>query len=76
MSSRQRGMRGSYPVRLFYTSNMPIMLQAALSSQIFLISQMLFSRFPDNLLVRLMGVWEPKEGSAQLYAASGLAYYM
>lgn len=26
-SSRQRGMRGSYPVRLFYTSNMPIMLQ-------------------------------------------------
>ena len=76
MSSRQRGMRGSYPVRLFYTSNMPIMLQAALSSQIFLVSQMLFSRFPDNLLVRLMGQWEPREGSAQLHAASGLAYYM
>jgi preprotein translocase subunit SecY len=40
-SSRQRGMRGSYPVRLFYTSNMPIMLQSALSSNIFLVSQML-----------------------------------
>jgi protein transport protein SEC61 subunit alpha len=24
-SNRQRGMRGSYPIRLFYTSNMPIM---------------------------------------------------
>jgi protein transport protein SEC61 subunit alpha len=76
-SSRQRGMRGSYPVRLFYTSNMPIMLQSALSSNIFLISQMLYSRFSDNLLVRLLGVWEPREGgSQQLYAASGVAYYM
>lgn len=76
MSSRQRGMRGSYPVRLFYTSNMPIMLQAALSSNIFLVSQMLYTRFPDNLLVRLFGIWEPKENSAQLHASSGLAYYM
>lgn len=69
-------MRGSYPVRLFYTSNMPIMLQSALSSNIFLVSQMMYSRFSDNLLVKLLGVWEPREGSAQLYAASGIAYYM
>ncbi|KAL8794902.1 MAG: hypothetical protein Q9195_002614 [Heterodermia aff. obscurata] len=75
-SSRQRGMRGSYPVRLFYTSNMPIMLQSALASNIFLVSQMMYSRFSDNLLVKLLGVWEPREGSAQLYAASGIAYYM
>ncbi|KAH3912968.1 hypothetical protein HBI56_089430 [Parastagonospora nodorum] len=75
-SARQRGVRGSYPVRLFYTSNMPIMLQSALSSNVFLISQMLYSRFSDNLLVRLFGVWEPKEGSAQLFATSGVAYYM
>ncbi|CRK40983.1 hypothetical protein BN1708_016852, partial [Verticillium longisporum] len=75
-SSRQRGARGSYPVRLFYTSNMPIMLQSALSSNVFLISQMLYSRFSDNLLVRLFGVWEAKEGTSQLSAISGLAYYM
>ena len=62
-SSRQRGARGSYPVRLFYTSNMPIMLQSALSSNVFLISQMLYSRFSENLLVRLFGTWEAKEGS-------------
>ena len=75
-SSRQRGMRGSYPIRLFYTSNMPIMLQSALSSNVFLFSQMLYSRFSDNLLVKLLGVWEPREGSSQLYANSGIAYYM
>lgn len=75
-SSRQRGMRGSYPVRLFYTSNMPIMLQSALASNYFLISQMLYSRFSDNILVGILGKWEPREGSAQLYASSGIAYYM
>ena len=75
-SNRFRGQHGSYPVKLFYTSNMPIMLQSALSSNIFLISQMLYSRFSENLLVRLFGVWEASDGSAQLHAVSGIAYYM
>nr|OQO26012.1 Protein transport protein SEC61 subunit alpha [Rachicladosporium sp. CCFEE 5018]OQO27445.1 Protein transport protein SEC61 subunit alpha [Rachicladosporium sp. CCFEE 5018] len=75
-SSRQRGMRGSYPVRLFYTSNMPIMLQSALSSNVFLVSQMLYNKLPENLLVKLIGVWEAREGSAQVLPTSGLVYYM
>ncbi len=57
-SNRFRGQRGSYPVKLFYTSNMPIMLESALTSNVFIISQMLASRFPTNFLVRLLGVWE------------------
>jgi protein transport protein SEC61 subunit alpha len=52
------------------------MLQSALCSNIFLVSQMLYSRFSENFLVRCLGVWEPKEGSAQLHAISGLSYYM
>jgi protein transport protein SEC61 subunit alpha len=75
-SNRYRGQRGTYPVKLFYTSNMPIMLQSALTSNIFLISQMLYNRFPDNLLVRFLGVWTPHEGSNQNYASGGLAYFM
>ncbi|ORZ03135.1 SecY subunit domain-containing protein [Syncephalastrum racemosum] len=75
-SNRVRGQRGSYPVKLFYTSNMPIMLQSTMTSNIFMISQMLYRRFEDNFLVRLLGVWEPYEGSAQLYAKSGFAYYI
>lgn len=57
-SNRNRGQRGVYPVKLFYTSNMPIMLESALTSNVFIISQMLFSRFPSNIFVRLLGVWE------------------
>lgn len=75
-SNRFRGQRGTYPVKLFYTSNMPIMLESALTSNVFIISQMLASRFPSNLFVKLLGVWEPLEDSPQLHAVSGLAYYM
>jgi protein transport protein SEC61 subunit alpha len=62
-SNRFRGQRGSYPVRLFYTSNMPIMLESALTSNVFMISQMLATRFPDNFFVRLLGVWEVSKQS-------------
>jgi protein transport protein SEC61 subunit alpha len=71
-----RGQRGTYPVKLFYTSNMPIMLESALTSNVFLVSRMLFDRFPNNLFVRLLGVWEPVEESTQLEAISGISYYM
>jgi len=57
-NNRFRGQRGTFPVKLFYTSNMPIMLESALTSNVFLISQMLFSRWPENILVKLLGVWE------------------
>ncbi|KAI6143726.1 SecY subunit domain-containing protein [Pisolithus tinctorius] len=75
-SNRFRGQRGAYPVKLFYTSNMPIMLQSALTSNVFIISQMLATRFPSNFLVKLLGVWEPLEDSPQLRAVSGIAYYI
>jgi protein transport protein SEC61 subunit alpha len=60
-SNRFRGQRGSYPVKLFYTSNMPIMLESALTSHVYIVSQMLFSRFPDNFLVKILGVWEVRQ---------------
>lgn len=65
------------PIPLFYTSNMPILLQSALSSNVFLISQLLFTRFSENFFVRLVGSWGPvADGSSQLKAVSGLVYYM
>lgn len=59
-STKFRGYNGSYPVKLFYTSNMPIMLESTLSSNVFIISQMLAARFPSNICVQLLGVWEVK----------------
>lgn len=75
-STKFRGQQGTYPIKLFYTSNMPIMLQSALISNIFFISQLLFNKFPNNILVRLLGVWEPSEGSSHFSATSGISYFI
>jgi protein transport protein SEC61 subunit alpha len=40
-----RGQRGSYPIKLFYTSNIPIILQTALVSNLYFMSQV---RAPDR----------------------------
>lgn len=41
-SARYRGQYSSYPIKLFYTSNIPIILQSALVSNLYLISQVCF----------------------------------
>lgn len=75
-STKARGPHGHFPIKLFYTSNTPIMLQSALTSNVFIISQMLFNKFSDNFLVRLLGTWDTRSGGSQLFATSGIAYYM
>ncbi|KAJ3315390.1 translocon subunit [Blyttiomyces sp. JEL0837] len=75
-SNRVRGQQGAYPIKLFYTSNMPIMLVSAMVSNIFFISQLLYKRFPENFLVRLLGVWKNYEGVPQEFASGGFAYYI
>jgi len=57
-SKRARGAASTYPIKLFYTANMPIMLQSALVSNLFFVSQLLFRRYGGNFLVRLLGVWQ------------------
>ena len=74
----QRGMQGSYPIKLFYTSNMPIILQTALVSNLYFLSQLLYKRYPNNFLVNLFGKWKDEEtgGPHQQLPISGLVYYI
>uniref|UniRef100_A0A7S0G5Z8 Translocon Sec61/SecY plug domain-containing protein n=1 Tax=Rhodosorus marinus TaxID=101924 RepID=A0A7S0G5Z8_9RHOD len=72
-----RGYQGSYPIKLFYTSNTPIILQSALVSNLYFLSQLLYSRYPENFIVNLLGVWRTiSEESTQMYPVGGLAYYI
>ena len=77
---RARGAEQKYPIKLFYTSNMPIILQTALVSNIYFISQMMYNNSPNSIWTRIVGLWiEAPPGSAnasQLIPASGLAYYV
>lgn len=75
-SSNVRGQQGTYPIKLFYTSTTPIMLQSGFISNLFFISQLLYTRFPDNLLVKLLGVWSAADGSRHSSAISGISYFI
>ncbi|RVX15651.1 Protein transport protein Sec61 subunit alpha [Vitis vinifera] len=76
-SKNARGQQGSYPIKLFYTSNMPIILQSALVTNLYFISQLLYRRYSGNFLVNLLGKWKESEYSGGQYIpVGGLAYYI
>merc|ERR1711975_139858 len=56
-----RGASANYPIKLFYTSNMPIILQSALVSNLYFISQLLHKRYGGNFIVQLLGRWKESE---------------
>lgn len=71
-----RGAQGSYPIKLFYTSNIPIILQTALVGNLYFFSQVLYKRYKTNLLVNLLGQWQETEWGGQSIPVGGLAYYL
>merc|ERR1719401_1735374 len=71
-----RGQQGSYPIKLFYTSNTPIILQTALVSNLYFFSQLLYRRFKSNMLVNLLGQWQESDFSGQSVPVGGAVYYI
>merc|ERR1712166_1101983 len=70
-----RGQQGNYSIKLFYTSNIPIILQTALVSNMYFFSQLLYRRFKSNMLVNLLGQWQEQD-FGQSIPVGGLAYYV
>ena len=68
-SARYRGQYSSYPIKLFYTSNIPIILQSALVSNLYFISQV-FCHSNTLLLMKavlitadaLLSIWRQSAG--------------
>merc|ERR1711959_671207 len=71
-----RGQMTSYPIKLFYTSNMPIILQSALVSNLYFFSQLLYKRFKSNMLVNLLGQWQEVDYTGQSIPVGGIVYYI
>ncbi|KAK1796541.1 hypothetical protein P4O66_009576 [Electrophorus voltai] len=76
-SASYRGQYNTYPIKLFYTSNIPIILQSALVSNLYVICQMLPTRFSGNFMINLLGTWTDSTtgGPAHAYPVGGLCYY-
>merc|ERR1712121_226502 len=55
--------------------DLPIILQSALVSNLYMISQMLSVKFAGNFFVNLLGVWNDA-GAGRAYPIGGLCYYL
>lgn len=66
---------GSWPIKLFYTSNIPIILQSALVSNVFMASQVMWSRMGSNFITNILGRWQVTPSGRNL-PVGGLVYYM
>ncbi|EGG17274.1 protein transport protein SEC61 alpha subunit [Cavenderia fasciculata] len=75
-STRIKGQQGSYPIKLFYTSNIPIILQSALVSNLYFLSQLLYRRFPENIIINLLGSWRISEYGGHMIPVGGITYYI
>merc|ERR1712166_1655778 len=76
---KHRGQQGTYPIKLFYTSNITIILQTALVSNLYFSSQLLYKRYSTNFLVRMLGAWHEVDGGqsgSNSIPVGGLAYYV
>lgn len=71
-----RGHSTPFSIKLFYTSNIPIMLQTALVSNFYFLSQLLFKKFRGNFLIRLLGQWQEVEMGSHSVPVGGIAYYI
>ncbi|UYI26690.1 Sec61 subunit [Encephalitozoon cuniculi] len=74
-SSQVRGHVGKFPIKLLYTSTMPIIAQSYIVGHISSISSFLYKRWPQYLVVRILGVWNTSKGGRYM-PVSGVSYYI
>jgi len=72
--SKVNTQRTTYPIKLFYTSTTPIMLHSTLLSNIFMMSQMIYNRYPQSILALSLGQWAKSDN--HMVPVGGLCYYM
>ncbi len=70
--ARFRGFRGSYPVKFFYVSNIPVILASALFADVYFMSNIVSSRLPNSFLAKILGSVDIQTGKP----VGGLIYYL
>ncbi|WP_309493552.1 preprotein translocase subunit SecY [Candidatus Hecatella orcuttiae] len=70
--ARFRGFRGSYPIKFFYVSVIPVILASALFANVYFISSILSSRFPNSFLAEILGRVDAVTGQP----TGGIVYFL
>ena len=76
-STKYRGFQGTYPIKLMYISNIPVILVSALTANLMFMSQMLWSNYNprnNNGLLNLFATYNATDTSTG--PTGGLMYYI
>ena len=77
--AKYRGMKARYPIKLLYTSNIPVILAQALYANVLFFGQMIWSAFNSdnsNPFLSWIGIFHRDEGTGRMIADYGLARYI
>jgi protein transport protein SEC61 subunit alpha len=77
--AKYRGMKARYPIKLLYTSNIPVILAQALYANILFFGQMIWGAFNsdnNNPFLNWIGQFHKDTSSGRLIADAGLARYI
>jgi preprotein translocase subunit SecY len=77
--AKYRGMKARYPIKLLYTSNIPVILAQALFANILFFGQMIWSSFNrdgTNPFLSWIGIFHKDTSSGRMIADYGLARYI
>ncbi|MGY5872447.1 MAG: preprotein translocase subunit SecY [Candidatus Thorarchaeota archaeon] len=77
--AKYRGMKARYPIKLLYTSNIPVILAQALYANILFFGQMIWSSFNrnnDNPFISWIGTFHKDPETGRMIADTGLARYI
>lgn len=77
-SQAVRGLQKSFPIKLFYLSNTPIILQTMCVNHLNIISQTFYRKFKGFWFAKILGVWKenPENPFTGGKCIGGLAYYI
>ncbi|NWF96999.1 MAG: preprotein translocase subunit SecY [Candidatus Thorarchaeota archaeon] len=77
--AKYRGMKARYPIKLLYTSNIPVILAQALYANVLFFGQIIHTNFNStgtNPFLNILGTYEQDPDSTRLIPTGGLAYFI
>ncbi len=80
--AQYKGIRSTYPIKLLYVSNIPVILTSAVFADIYFIAQMVWNASGGvqgtvtNPLAQFLGTFSIDESSQQYVPESGLVYFL
>ncbi len=81
--AQYKGIRSTYPIKLLYVSNIPVILTSAVFADIYFIAQMVWSGAnrpgpgdSTDLLTSILGIFKEDTLSGQFVPTSGLVYFL